>query len=586
MVQLHRLRLSIDDSSLIPVLNSIRAELELPESFPPDVLAQAERACEQWEQFLEAVGRTNPLSLDDDSSERQLSYAQLVTFKDVALPAHAGVFPDLDPQALPRLDATHIPFVTIDPEGSRDLDQAVHFHRIRPDDATAPEGGAVLITYAIASLATFVPAGSALDQEVRSRGLTVYLPDESTPLHPPVLSEDAASLLPGQVAPACVWQIVLDEDGRHLSATVRRALARSRSQLTYEQVHESWRRSTPLPNTPADMVELLQEVGNQRRRIETERGGVSSPTPEQEIVRHKDTDGSSRYRLEFRANTPAEEWNAQISLLTGICAAEKMRAAGLAILRTVPAADDFSFRRLRSVARLLHVEWPSKMPYSDLVPTLDPRDSQHASFLLQAMSLYRGAAYQVFARHPKEGQAAFPAPGDAQSQHAAIAAEYGHATAPLRRLVDRWTSEICLSYDQGVPIPTWLGDSIDDIPGLMAEAGQRASAAERAAVAATSAKILSGHEGELFHGVITERRGQERGRDHGPRSERPTGEERQDEEQGERGKVMVVEPAVMATVVALQVDDNLPLGEETDVRLDLADVTQRKVRFTWTEGME
>ena len=52
-----------------------------------------------------------------------------------------------------------------------------------------------------------------LDAEVRRRGQTVYLPDGSVPLHPPVLSEGAASLLPDGPRAAVLWTIDLDADG-------------------------------------------------------------------------------------------------------------------------------------------------------------------------------------------------------------------------------------------------------------------------------------------------------------------------------------------------------------------------------------
>jgi exoribonuclease R len=80
---------------------------------------------------------------------------------------------------LPDEDATDIPFVTIDPPGSRDLDQAVHIARA---------GTGYLVSYAIADIASFVLPGSALDEEAQRRGETLYFPDVRIPLHTPSLS--------------------------------------------------------------------------------------------------------------------------------------------------------------------------------------------------------------------------------------------------------------------------------------------------------------------------------------------------------------------------------------------------------------
>ena len=99
---------------------------------------------------------------------------------------------------LPDLDRTDLELITIDPEGSRDLDQAMHITR---------DGSGFVVSYAIADVAAFVTAGDAVDLEAHRRGMTLYAPDRRTPLHPPVLSEGAASLLPDQVRPALLWTI-------------------------------------------------------------------------------------------------------------------------------------------------------------------------------------------------------------------------------------------------------------------------------------------------------------------------------------------------------------------------------------------
>lgn len=163
------------DAPLSAALRALRTQLAIPESFPPAVLAEAEAA---------------------------------------AKAPH-----------LPAYDATDIPFFTIDPPTSRDLDQAMHLAR-------RPEGG-YRVHYAIADVAAFVAPGGALDAEAHRRATTLYLPDGKVPLHPPVLSEGAASLLPGNTAPALLWRIDLDAEGRQVAVDVRRALVRSVTKLDY-----------------------------------------------------------------------------------------------------------------------------------------------------------------------------------------------------------------------------------------------------------------------------------------------------------------------------------------------------------------
>ena len=95
----------------------------------------------------------------------------------------------------------------------------------------------------------------------------------------------------------------------------------------------------------------------------------------------------------------------------------------------------------------------------------------------------------------------------------------------------------------------------------MAEGARLASAAEKAAIGAVSAKLLLGHEGEIFRGVIVERR--------------------DGDEDFDRGKVLISEPAVTGALVARVPGARLPLGEEAGVVLERADVESRSLRFTW-----
>ena len=155
---------------------------------------------------------------------------------------------------VPEADATDVPFVTIDPPASRDLDQALHLER---------RDGGYRVRYAIADVAAFVDAGGALDREAHARGETLYAPDANARLYPPELSEGAASLLPDGPRPALVWTLDLDGDGAKIGVSVRRALVRSRAQLDYAGVQRS------LDDGSADEpLLLLRELGLLRQAQE------------------------------------------------------------------------------------------------------------------------------------------------------------------------------------------------------------------------------------------------------------------------------------------------------------------------------
>ena len=181
---------------------------------------------------------------------------------------------------LPELDATDVPLVTLDPVGSRDLDQAVHL---------AARGDGYRVSYAIADVGGVRRLGSAIDAEARRRGQTLYSPDRRTPLHPPVLSEGAASLLPDSCAPAVLWTIDLDADGEPVRVELRRARVRSRAQLDYPcRAGPGRRRDAARAAGPA--ARDRRAAGAAGRRARGDRAGH----PEQEVVAARTAGGPSR----------------------------------------------------------------------------------------------------------------------------------------------------------------------------------------------------------------------------------------------------------------------------------------------------
>ena len=450
---------------------AIRAELEVPGEFPADVLAEAERAAAE--------------------------------------------------PRVPAYDATDVPLVSIDPPGSRDLDQAVHI---------GASGDGFRVEYAIADVAAFVRPGGALDAEAHRRGQTLYSPDVRTPLHPPVLAEGAASLLPGEDRPAVLWRIDLDADGEVTAVDVRRAVVRSRAQLDYPGVQRQVD-----SGTPPVALEHLRAVGERRLARARARHATELDVPEQEV----EAAGDGTWRVAFRRQLPVERWNAQVSLLTGACAARLMLDGGIGLLRTLPPPRPQDVEALRALAPALGVDWPAGAHPGDVISALDGATPGQAAFLEQAAVLLRGAAYVPFTGEPP-----------AQPEHSAVALPYAHVTAPIRRLVDRYGSEVCLALAAGESPPDWATAALAALPDEMTASDRRAGALERAVVDATEAWLLQDRVGDMFTAVVVDA-------------------------EAKRGTVVLDDPAVRATCDGA----DLPVGQRIRVRLDVADVSARKVRF-------
>ena len=432
--------------------------------------------------------------------------------------------PPPSPDDAPRRDATDLPFVTIDPAGSTDLDQAVYIER---------RGTGYRVHYAIADVAAFVKPGGAIDLEAHRRGVTLYSPDLRTSLHPPVLSEGAASLLADVVRPAVLWTIDLDSSGSTVEVDVERAVVRSVAKLAYGQVQKAID-----DGTADDSLVALRDVGRLRQEREVERGGIDVRVPDQEIE-----DDGPGYRLAMRAPHPVESWNAQISLLTGMSAARMMLDAGVGIVRTMPPPAPEDYERLRRTAAGLEIEWPKDVSYARFVRDLDPRPPSHAAFLNLVTILLRSAGYTQVLR---------PVGDDEPDvlRHAAVASAYAHVTAPLRRLVDRYGSECCLAIASGSEVPEWVLEALPTLPEEMKVADQRARALDRACVDLMESVLLETHVGEDYQAVVVD--------------------ERKDYD-----VVQLHWPAVRAHVKG----GGLGLGRRVTLRLTAADPAKRTVQF-------
>ncbi len=463
----------------------IRADLEITEGFPASVLDEARRA------------------------------------------AVAGPGSDVE-----YVDLTEVPFVTVDPPGSTDLDQALHLDR---------RGSGYQVDYAIADVPAFVLPGSDLDREARRRGQTLYAPDRRVPLHPPVLSEGAASLLEGQRRAAFVWRFDVDDAGRLERVDLVRAVVRSRRRLDYAAVQaaaDAHPGQAPSDDLLTDQAVLLRAVGRVRQQRERERGGASLPLPEQEVVA-----AGGRYQLVLRPALPAEEWNAQVSLLTGMAAARIMLDAGVGLLRTLPAPQAGAVARFRRQARALGVDWPQAEPYGQLLQRLRRDVAAELALMYEAASLFRGAGYTPLL------------PGSAsqarqeQPTHAAVAAPYAHVTAPLRRLVDRFGLLACHAVVAGRSVPDPVIGALAVLPEVMGASDALAGRLERRCTDVVEAAVLAHRVGERFDAVVvdTNRSGV---------------------------KVQLLDPAVLATARG-----EAQVGTQTSVRLVEVDLAAGRVDF-------
>ncbi|GAB2706089.1 RNB domain-containing ribonuclease [Nocardia thraciensis] len=475
-----------------------------------------------------------------------------------------------------RVDRTDIALVTIDPPGALDLDQALSLER-------TPTG--FLLRYAIADVGAVIAPDGALARESLARGQTFYMPDGTVPLHPPVLSEGSASLLPGQDRPAALWTIECDERAEPIRFSVRRALVRSRARLDYTGVQADADAGRLHPSIAA-----LPEFGRLRIEAGQARGAIGLRLPAQTVVRdghNHAPDGPEHWQLIVEPRTAADDWNEQISLLTGICAARILlgdfgsgsstdpaggdgsgpgdgrggrpdvgdgpgsgaggEPAGapfepVGVLRTMPPPPQSALDSIRRTATALGIDWPADAPVGRMLAGLDPNSPAALVLMSEATGLLRGATYTVLAGEVPE-----------VVQHSGIGAPYAHVTAPLRRLADRFATEVCLARCAGTEIPPWAREGLAPAADSMRRSDAVAGKLERACIDLTESTVLAQRLGGDFDAVVV-REG------NGTR----------------RAEVFVADPPVLAKCVG-----SPPEGERVRIRLIEADPTKRTVIFEY-----
>jgi exoribonuclease R len=409
-------------------------------------------------------------------------------------------------------DRTDRRFVTLDPATSTDLDQAF---------AIEVAGDDIVLQYAIADVAWFVRPGDPIDVEAFERGVTVYLPDRRSTLYPTELSEGAASLLPDVERPAVVFTVRVAEDGAAMLDGVERAVIRSHGKLAYDSVEAS------------DLPDGFAELHRRFELSEQRRGAARVEFPEQAVER----DGDGHYTLRFRPRLTSEEQNAALSLATNLAVADTLYQARTGLFRVMAEVDERRMRRLRHSARAFGLEWPSDVALDAFIRSLPHDDPRTSAFLLAVRRASGGASYE-------------PYRDDRRPWHAAVAATYAQATAPLRRLQDRYVIEAALAVANGRPVPDDVEQAFERLPKAMATAEQRANRAERRAIDLAEAVVLSGREGQMFEAMVID----------------------EDEHMAE---FQIAEPAVLGRVEARHVDP----GHEIRIRLVDVDVESAEIRF-------
>ncbi len=278
----------------------------------------------------------------------------------------------------------------------------------------------------------------------------------------------------------------------------------------------------------------MPELARRAWAAEDRRGASRVDVPQQEV----DQGGDGRFELRFRPRHIAEDRNATLSLSANIAIAQALLTHQTGLFRVMDGPDERAIKRLRNTARAYGLSWPAQASLAQFQRMLNPHDPKQAAFGAAVHRAGTGARYDMYE-------------AGVTPWHVAVAATYAHATAPLRRLADRYVVNATLAIANGQPVPAEMTDAFARLPKVMARADALGGRIERAAVDLAEVALLQGREGETFPAIITD--------------------------MDERGaRIQLRDLPVVARIAA---PDTMP-GDALNVRLDEADIGHRLARFS------
>ena len=220
-----------------------------------------------------------------------------------------------------RTDLREMPLVTIDPADARDHDDACWAEA--DDDPQNPGGHIVWV--AIADVAHYVTPGSPLDREARKRGNSSYFPDRVVPMLPDRLSGDLCSLHEGVPRACLVVRMKLDAKGHKRSHRFMRAMMKSKASLNYEEVQAAY---DGAPNERCaglmdDVIRPLYAAYEATKLARAERQPLDLDLPERKIILTEEGEVAS---INFRDRLDAHRLIEEFMILANVAAAETLIA--------------------------------------------------------------------------------------------------------------------------------------------------------------------------------------------------------------------------------------------------------------------
>jgi len=385
-------------------------------------------------------------------------------------------------------DLRALPWVSIDNDDSRDLDQL--------SVSTAGAGETTTILVAVADVDALVEAGTAIDLHAAANTASIYTAAAIFPMLPEKLSTDLTSLGQGQDRLAIVSEMTVDGSGAVTHSDVYRALVHNHAKLAYNAV-AAWMDGTgPMPAALSDVEGLdqqlkLQEAVAQRLRANRQQhGALTLETIEPRAVFKGDDIVDMKAEEKNRAKVLIEEFMVAANGIN----ARYLADHGFPSLRRVLRSPQ-RWERIAALAKGLNDELPAEPDGAALEAFLRRRRLADADRFPE-LSL---SVVKLLGR----GEYAVTAPGGPSPSHFGLAmSDYTHSTAPNRRYPDLVTQRLLKAALAGDASP-YSVEALSEIAQRCTDRENSASKVERQVRKSAAAMMLERREGERFEGTVT-----------------------------------------------------------------------------------
>ncbi|MCA9255368.1 MAG: ribonuclease R [Phycisphaerales bacterium] len=461
--------------------------------------------------IVERLGHQSDPGVDLVSICRQFHLPD--TFPDSVIEETRALARSFNPDALEADREVVDAFViTIDPDDARDYDDAISLRRLAGEEAgarkkrskktpKAPMGQpAWELGVHIADVSHFVRPGTALDDEARERGTSVYLPGKVIPMLPEALSNGLCSLQEAEPRLCKSAFIRYDAAGKVISARFANTIIRSNKRLTYGQataILDGKKRG--FSKDVVSLVLLMDELARVIRKRRLDQGMIVLDLPDVDLILDEDgkvidaepEDTSFSHTIIEMFMVEANE-----------AAARLLHGLGVGYLRRIhPKPDEEALENMARFVQASGFTMPKKVEPKDMQKLLDDLRGDPESYAIN-IAVLRSMSLAEYSPKPVG--------------HFALASDnYAHFTSPIRRYPDLMVHR---EIDNFLASPvaasgrkkkgrktdgTAPSKALAEMGKRMSYLSRRAESAERELKQVKVLTLLAQQVGEEFEGVVT-----------------------------------------------------------------------------------